>query len=164
MRRGAFLAAAGVAAAALAGCDYDDADLTTKCAGNLDFRAVDASGTHAVVVAVPSDIAFQAVGADEDVTATLDLSTVEFQIGHDLDEVELEPESSYCPDLGGVLPDPVIDQALTATGGTATVTLHHAVHIGSVTGDLTLENLTFSDGETTVSALSMADVPIGRYS
>lgn len=167
MRRAAVLVAAGLVAV-VAGCDYTDTDFATECAGNQWVRAIDADGTHAVAVDLNS-FAYDAVG-DTDVDRTFDLAEgtlpVTFLLGHDLDEVDLEPESSYCPNLTGGEggPDPVIDQTLTATGGTVVVHLDHAKHIGSVRGSVSLEDVELSDGETTVPSLAFEDLPIGRYS
>jgi hypothetical protein len=160
MKRFAAVAAVGVALAGLAGCDYRDEDFVTRCAGALSFRAIDGDGTHEVVVTVPSIWVDEAVASSTDVVKTVSLPStdlaVAFNVGHGLDEIDI----SYCLDLDHP-PSPVVDQTLTATSGTAEIVLHPAGYWREVRADLTLDGIAF-DGETTVSALSMDDVPIGN--
>jgi hypothetical protein len=161
MRRVAVFAAVGVAVAGLVGCDYKDGDFVTRCGGALSFRAIDADGAHEVVVTVPSTWIDEAVDASTDVVKTVRLPSddldVVFNVGHDLDEIETRP----CLDLGQP-PSPVVDLSLGATSGAAEIVLHPADYWREVRADLTLEGVAFSDGETTVSALSMDDVPVGN--
>lgn len=151
----------GIALAGLAGCDYRDEDFVTRCAGALSFRAIDGDGTHEVVVTVPSIWVDEAVASTTDVVKTVSLPSndlaVAFNVGHDLDEID----PYYCLDLDQP-PSPVVDHALTATSGVAEIVLHPAGYWREVRADLTLDGIAFSDGETTVSALSMDDVPLGN--
>lgn len=108
------------------------------------------------------------VGARDPVTRSIDLSEdeldVTFLVGQDLDEIYFEEGSDYCFDFG-FEPGPVVDQTLTATGGSAEIVLHPTPgDVRQVRGDLTLDDVTFSDGETTVSGLSMPDASVGRHS
>jgi hypothetical protein len=161
MRRTAVLVAVGLGLA-LAGCDYTDADFTQRCGGQVAFRAITADGTKEVVVSGPSTWLDEAVGAPGDVVKTFDLpddgADVVFNVGRDLDEIDMH----YCADFGEP-PSPVVDETLTATGGQAEIVLHPAGYWRDVAADLVLEDVTFSDGETTVSGLEMLDAPIGRH-
>lgn len=161
MRRAVALGAVGVAVAALVGCNYRDRDFTTRCAGVQSFRAIDAGGTREVVVKVPSGWLDEAVGATGDVVKDVELPSdevaVEFNIGQDLDEIDLH----YCLDFGAP-PSPVVDRTLTATAGSAEIVLHPATYWRDVTADLKLDHVEMSDGETRVVRLTMEDAPIGR--
>jgi hypothetical protein len=161
MRRAVALGAAGVAVAALVGCNYRDKDFTTRCAGVQSFRVIDAAGTHEVVVTVPSSWIDEAVAASSDVVKTIDLPSdgvdVAFNVGHDLDEIDLH----YCLDFGDP-PSPAVDETLTDTAGNAEIVLHPASYWRDVTADLTLDHVVLSDGETKIVTLSMEDATIGR--